>query len=64
MSSDPGWSNDWWGRDPIENAGRKAMTFLARDNTGLIVFEAVNEWDAKAICFQEGWQFIGEGEDE
>jgi hypothetical protein len=19
--SDPGWSNDWWGRDPIEQAG-------------------------------------------
>lgn len=18
---DPGWSNDWWGRDPIEQAG-------------------------------------------
>jgi hypothetical protein len=19
--SDPGWSNDWWGRDPIERVG-------------------------------------------
>jgi hypothetical protein len=24
--SDPGWSNDWWGRDPIEEAGEPPMT--------------------------------------
>lgn len=43
---------------------QRRMTFLANDGRGLIVFEAACEDDAKAICSQEGWRYLGEGDED
>ena len=54
MSKDPGWSNDWWGRDPIEEIepeDDEEEPHLSLDELA----ERIREADAQSYAHIRNW---------